>query len=130
MLRHLTHMLSGCGMRRLLWVVPLLLPTIVIRHPYAPFLLFQRVVTSAHMIHLMKSHAPSEGRLCRVCVAGLCFRTTDHAGLGGSNSHGRSAKRVVAIKGNVFEHLSLSNLPENRPILKAPPMRSLLFVVG
>src|ERR687894_2829046 len=109
MILHLAHMLSGRGMRRLLWAVPLLLPTVVIRHPSAPFLLFQRVVTSAHMIHLMKSHAPSEGRLCRVCVAGLCFRPTDHAGLGGGNSHGRSAKREVAIKGNVFEHLSLPN---------------------
>src|SRR5918995_3335096 len=124
MLRHLAHMLSGRGMRRLLWAVPLLLPTIVIRHPYAPFLLFQWVVTSAHMIHLMKSHAPSEGRLCRVCVAGSCFGTNDHAELGGGNSHGGSAKRVVAIKAKVFEHLSLSNW--EIAISIALPARTLL----
>ena len=83
------------------------------------------------MIHLMKSHAPSEGRLCRVCVAGLCFRPTDHAGLGGSNSHGRSAKRVVAIKGNVFEHLSLSNreiaISIALPARSFPAGRSAIF---
>ena len=51
MFRHLADMLSGRGMRRLLWAVPLLLPiTIAIRHPYAPFLLFQWVVTPAHMM--------------------------------------------------------------------------------
>src|SRR5918994_7158524 len=50
MFLHLAHMLSGRGMRRMLWVVPLLLPTFVIRHPYAPFLLFQWVFTPTHIM--------------------------------------------------------------------------------
>jgi hypothetical protein len=45
---------------------------------------------------------------CGHHLAGLCVRTTDHAELGGSNGHDRSAKKAAAIICDFFEHLSLS----------------------
>ncbi len=62
-------------------------------------------------------------RLCRVCVAGLCVCRADRAGPGVGKSHGRSAKRVVAIKGNVFERLSHQSKHSHLVTL---PARSLL----
>jgi len=35
-------------------------------------------------------------------LAGLFFRTTDHAELGGSHGHDRNAKKAAAIKGHFF----------------------------
>src|SRR5215217_6178793 len=61
MVLHLAHMLSRRGMRRLVWAVPFFLAIrMVIRHPYAPFLLSQRPVTSAYRMPPNKSptHLP------------------------------------------------------------------------
>jgi hypothetical protein len=66
MVLHLAHMLSGRGMRRLLWAVLLLLAiTVSIRHP---FLLFSFLSMLQHVrtgCHPLKSCASSEALFTR-----------------------------------------------------------------